>query len=77
MYCPHNLQPVFADILLKQQIVYESGMYNFESCRIPVGSKFHIPLWKFLLVDYHDRQIIDLLEFGFPIDFTGAIVLED
>ena len=37
--------------------------------RIPVSSKLNIKNWRYYLADYWDQQLVDLLEFGFPLDF--------
>lgn len=47
---------------------------NFSGCRFPVCSHFDLNLWGELLVAYHDNVIVDLLRFGWPINFTkGAL----
>ena len=38
-------------------------------------SNFNIVRWKFYLNDYWDKQLVDLLEFGFPLDFDNNTVL--
>ena len=38
-------------------------------------SNVKIDKWKFHLSDYWDRQLLDLLEFGFPLDFDTNTVL--
>ena len=34
-----------------------------------MSSKLKIKNWKNYLADYWDKQLVDLLEFGFPLDF--------
>ena len=47
-----------------------SGAPNFLKCRIPVESQLNIGVWKKVLADYWDVQLIHLLEYGFPLDFN-------
>ena len=35
------------------------------------SSGLNIASWKQLLTDYHDIQLIDFLEYGWPADFTA------
>lgn len=51
--------------------VKKSGMYNFEKCKIPVNSRLNIQYLRSMLIDYKDNKICDLLEFGFPLGYTG------
>lgn len=51
--------------------VRRSGKYNFESCRIRVNEKINVDYMRRMLGDYKDKQVCDLLEFGFPIGFKG------
>ena len=50
------------------QMVNESGNLNKDSCRIPVNNTWNFELLDTLLTDYWDREVIDLLKFGFPIE---------
>ena len=47
-----------------------SGVPNFKGCRIQIPSNFRFQYWEDMLEDYSDRQIIDLLRFGFPINIS-------
>ena len=53
------------------QKVFSSGRYNFEACRIPLETKLNVEFFRFMLSDYNDKIVVDFLEFGFPIGFTG------
>ncbi|CAC5393934.1 unnamed protein product [Mytilus coruscus] len=44
-------------------------MYNYEGARIPLDTHLNIDFFKFMLSDYHDRDICALLEFGFPVGY--------
>ena len=54
-----------------QKLVRRSGVHNFEGCRIPVRSKLNIPFLRSELAGYHDSQLIEFLEFGFPLGTVG------
>ena len=53
-------------------LVRASGLPNFQGCRIPVFSKFNTQYLRQMGVDYVDKEIIEFLEFGFPISFHGS-----
>lgn len=46
--------------------VKQYGTYNRYGARIPVPSKMNLTLFENLLTDYHDRDIIEWLRFGWP-----------
>ena len=58
------------------QHVYNTGVPNFQKARIPVCTKWNIPLLEGLLSEYHDAQILDFLVYGWPIDRNPDIPLE-
>lgn len=51
--------------------VRNSGVQNYIGCRIPVNRRMNIEYMKSLLIDYKDKIVCDLLEYGFPIGFEG------
>ena len=57
------------DILALHKIVKSSNCPNYMGIQIPVSSKLNIKNWKYYLADYWDKQLVDLLEFGCPLDF--------
>ena len=44
-----------------------SGLPNYKSEKIPLESNFNINLWRSKLKDYHDKHLVNLLKFGFPL----------
>ena len=46
------------------------GLPNFMGVRIPVKSQLNIHAWRENLSQYWDQQLLQLLEFGFPLDFN-------
>ena len=61
------------NILQAHANVRQSGVPNFMSCRIPVQTQLKVQAWKKYLDSYWDRQLIDLIQFGFPLDFNRSI----
>ena len=58
------------------ELVSKSGQYNMELCRIKVNHRINFELLETLLTNYHDKQIIDLLKFSFPIERDMNVPLE-
>ena len=54
------------DLLLAHKVI-QSGIPNRFGCRIPVRSGFNINLLTEWLKDYHDREVVEWLEFGFSV----------
>lgn len=50
-----------------------SGKYNFEGCKFSLHTKLRLDYFRFMLTGYHDIDICELLEFGFPIGYFGNI----
>ena len=47
---------------------YPQGTYNFKGARISLThTKLNIPAWRRCLADYFRQDLVDYLEFGFPI----------
>ena len=56
--------------------VMASGNMNFPKCRIPVKSQLNTEEWEAQLQGYWDVQLLQLLKFGFPLDFNRGSVLK-
>ena len=56
--------------------VVESGMHNKDGCRIRVNDKWNFTLLCQMLHDYHDQEVLDFLEFGWPIHRAETPPLE-
>ena len=59
-YCPINVHA----------IVNQHQKPNFLGAHLKVDSQLNLNAWKFHLSDYWDKQLIDLLYFGFRLDFN-------
>ena len=61
-----------ADIeIAKHCLVRGSGIPNFQGCRIPVFSRINIEYLRHAGASHSDQEILELLEFGFPISHQG------
>ena len=58
-------------LLSAHEAVKDSGVHNFEGCRIPINTNLNIQYMRSMLVDYKDYRICDFLEFGFPLGYLG------
>ena len=57
------------DILEEHKLLRLSGIPNFLGKRISVSSNLNISAYREHLSDYFDQQLVDLILFGFPLDF--------
>ena len=47
---------------------YPQGTYNYLGARRSLAhTKLNIPLWRELLADYPKKELVDFLEYGFPV----------
>ena len=51
-------------------VVRATGKPNFMAARLPVKSQLNVKAWKMNLTKYWDQQLLQLLEFGFPLHFN-------
>ena len=66
-----NTQQNFIEGILLANMVMNSGVHNRWGCRIPVKSNWNVNLFDSLLSEYHDREILEFLRYGFPISWEG------
>ena len=66
-----NTQQNFIEDILLANMVTNSGVHNRWGCRIPVKSNWNVNLFDSLLSEYHDREILEFLRYGFPISWEG------
>ena len=60
---------IVPDILQAHQIIRHTGVPNFLNARIPVATQLNPDSWAKHLTSYWDQQLVDLIRFGFPLDF--------
>ena len=64
-----------SDIIRAHLMIKDSGIPNYIGCRIPVASNLKCHIWSQNLQNYWDKQLPDLLQFGFPLDFNRTVQL--
>ena len=65
-----NNQDVEYFVNLQKEIKL-SVLPNYMGCKIPVESNLNLLFIRSMLVDYDDKTLCELLEFGFPIGYSG------
>ena len=51
--------------------------YNFCGAKVPLcHNKLNINVWRESLLDYHDAQLVDFLEFGWPLGIDPSIPMK-
>ena len=55
-------------------LIKNSGVYNFQKCRIRVPSDLNIEQWRAYLLDYDDRMVVEFLEYGWPVNFVSDVL---
>ena len=58
-----------ANMVALHERVFTSGVPNYRGLRIPLVSELNIPRWRSFLSAYHDNNIVDYLEFGWPVGY--------
>ena len=53
--------------------VKATALPNYLAARIPISSGLNIQAWREELTDYIDGQLVDFLEFGWPLDYTAPL----
>ena len=57
-------------------VIRASGVPNFLKSRIPVQTQLCVDQWQEVLKGYWDTQLLDLLRFGFPLDYDRNSILQ-
>lgn len=60
------------DAVALHERVRSSGRFNFQGCRIPVPSRLNTTFWRSNLLDYPDKIVCDMLEFGWPLGYKAS-----
>ena len=63
------------DIITAHKLIRQSGVPNFFGLRIPVSTQLKVEAWRHHLTGYSDQQLIDLIQYGFPLDFDRDAIL--
>ena len=73
---PFKVWHSIPDVLEAHKMIRDSGVQNFLRLRIPVNTKLKVSSWRRHLCDYFDKQLANLIEFGFALDFDRTRELE-
>ena len=65
-----------SDPITLHEKVKRFNLPNYLGARIPVKSQMNIQAWKKMLKGYWDQQLIQCLEFGFPLGFNRQCPLK-
>ena len=57
------------DIIEMHRLIKQTGLPNYLGARIPVPTQRRPERWHLHLNDFWDKQIVDLIQHGFPLDF--------
>ena len=63
--CDLDMNPIEMDHYVKC-----TGCPNYMHARVPVKSQLNIEAWHDVLSEYWDQQLLELIEFGFSLDFN-------
>jgi len=47
---------------------------NAFGAKIPVSSQLRISVWRHYLTDYADQDVVEVLQFGWPINYTSSVL---
>ena len=47
--------------------IIDSKVPNYKSCRVALESRLNIAAWQSNLQEYHDKEVVNLMQFGFPL----------
>ena len=64
----YELREIYRDVV-------RVGTYNFQGARRRVPSGLNIEAWRRYLHDYEDANLVDMLEFGWPVNFSREHIL--
>lgn len=67
---PHAREK-FPDFSAIYECVEERGLPNFLGARIPLDSDLVIHRWEQLLQNYHDKELVLFLKFGWPVGYQA------
>ena len=67
----HGMAP-----LEMHMVVKATASPNFLQACLPVKSQLNVKVWEAELGDYWDKQLVQLIKFGFPLDFNRACELK-
>ena len=73
----NNVMSQVVECPIKQHLmINKTHVPNFLGARIPIQSQLNVPKWHEYLSEYWDQQLLQLVTFGFPLDFNRQCVLK-
>ena len=66
---------VNSNLLQVHEIVKQTGTYNFLDAQIPIPSQLKVAAWETNLKHYWDKQLLNLIQYGFPLSFDDSVKL--
>ena len=63
------------DIVTAHKLIPQSGVPIFGGLRIPVSTRLKVEAWRHHLIGYWDQQLIDLVQYGFHLEFDRNCIL--
>ena len=73
---PVKIWNVIPDLVTAHTMIKASQLPSFLGLRIPVVINLNVPAWRKYLCNYFDQQLVDLTQYGFPLDFDRTRKLE-
>ena len=67
-----KLQILQESMAKMHEAIRRSGKPNFQGCRFPVYTKIDVAFLEKELSDYEDKQVVELIKYGFPINYEGT-----
>ena len=61
----------FQDFVRTYDAVRAAALPNYLAARIPLHSGLKIKAWRSRLTGYHDKDLLDLMEYGFPANYIA------
>jgi hypothetical protein len=60
----------FQELVAAHSAIVNSGLPNFQGCKIPLSSPLNIDFWRESLCGYDDQVVVEFLQYGFPVGYT-------
>ena len=76
MYAESHLTSYRTECMKIYDIVSATGCHNFKIARVPIPSTLIVSQWRSLLQNYEHQELLNFLEFGFPVGFEGPGVIQ-
>ena len=71
---PGSVRDRTAFLLQAYEVVKKSGFPNFVKAKVLLPSSFNFDFIEKQLCGYEDRQVIEFLKYGFPVDCTTSVI---